>query len=181
MVLKKKERDKESNSRIDRLLLLIFTVVFVLAITTGVLSFIRLNNIIYSVKSGIRPDKSLLLAKEISSYLTEGENSVKSYSLTRNEEDMLRFYQVMDQTGNKLEELKSIVNPDKKYKGYETDCGQWVKTIPQIKLTCGWVWTSETAANAPAAKVFNFNNIYHYSVRKAHNKGYRALAVRDLE
>jgi hypothetical protein len=80
-----------------------------------------------------------------------------------------------------LKELKSITNPDKNYKGYETDCGQWVKTIPQIKLTCGWVWTSETADIAPTAKVFNFDNIYHYSVRKAHQRGYRALAVRDVK
>ena len=80
-----------------------------------------------------------------------------------------------------LEELKSLINPDNKYKGYETDCGQWVKTIAQIQLTCGWVWTSETAPNAPTARVFNFDNIYHYSVRKVHKRGYRALAVRDIE
>jgi hypothetical protein len=80
-----------------------------------------------------------------------------------------------------LAELKSIVNPDKKFKGSETDCGQRVKTIEQIQLTCGWVWTSETAPNAPTARVFNFDNIYHYSVRKAHMRGYRALAVRDIK
>jgi hypothetical protein len=80
-----------------------------------------------------------------------------------------------------LAELKSIVSPDKKDKGYETDCGQRVKTIPQIQLTCGWVWTSETASNAPTARVFNFDNIYHYSVRKVHKRGYRALAVRSIK
>lgn len=80
-----------------------------------------------------------------------------------------------------LEELKSIINPDNKSKGYEANCGQWVKTIAQIQLTCGWVWTSETAPNAPTARVFNFNNIYHYSVRKVHKRGYRALAVRDVK
>jgi hypothetical protein len=80
-----------------------------------------------------------------------------------------------------LAELQSIINPDNKAKGYETDCGQWVKTIAQIQLTCGWVWTSETAPNAPTARVFNFDNIYHYSVRKVHQRGYRALAVRDIE
>lgn len=98
--------------RIDRLLSVIFAVVFALAIITGVLSFIRLNNIIYNIKSGIRPDKGLLLAKEISKHLTEAENSVKSYSLTRNENDMVKFYQVMGQTGDNLEELQSISTND---------------------------------------------------------------------
>ena len=80
-----------------------------------------------------------------------------------------------------LAELQSILSEDKNNDGYETDCGQWVKAIPQIQLTCGWVWTSETNPNAPTARVFNFDNIYHYSVRKAHKRGYRALAVRDIE
>jgi hypothetical protein len=89
-----------------------------------------------------------------------------------------------------LDELKSLVNPDKTYGGYETDCGQRVKTVRQIQLTCGWVWTREeivisTDAKgktvAPTARIFNFDNKYHYSVRKAHKRGYRALAVRDLE
>lgn len=80
-----------------------------------------------------------------------------------------------------LAELQSILIEDKKADGYETDCGQWVKTIPQIQLSCGWVWTSETSPTAPTARVFNFANVYHYSVRKAHNRGYRALAVRNIE
>ena len=80
-----------------------------------------------------------------------------------------------------LAELQSILTEDKNYDGYETDCGQWVKAIPQIQLTCGWVWTSETNPNAPTARAFNFANVYHYTVRKAHKRGYRALAVRDME
>lgn len=80
-----------------------------------------------------------------------------------------------------LKELQSLLVKDKSYKGYETDCGQWVNTIPQIQLSCGWVWTSETNASAPTARILNFDNVYHYTVRKAHKRGYRALAVRDLE
>jgi hypothetical protein len=80
-----------------------------------------------------------------------------------------------------LKELQSLLVKDKSYRGYETDCGQWVKTIPQIRLSCGWVWTSETNPNAPTARIYNFDNVYHYTVRKAHKRGYRALAVRDLE
>jgi hypothetical protein len=80
-----------------------------------------------------------------------------------------------------LKELQSLVVKDTKDKGYETDCGQWVKVTPQIRLSCGWIWTSETDPIAPTARIFNFNHVYHYTVRKAQKRGYRALPVRDLE
>jgi hypothetical protein len=80
-----------------------------------------------------------------------------------------------------LAELQSLVLEDKKAAGYETDCGQWVKIRPEIHLSCGWIWTSETDPVAPTARVFNFDNVYHYTVRKAHKRAYRALAVRSLD
>ena len=80
-----------------------------------------------------------------------------------------------------LKELQSLAVEDKNYKGYETDCGQWVKIVPQIRLSCGWVWTAEEDPRAPTARIFNFDNVYHYSVRKSQDRGYRALPVRDLE
>ena len=80
-----------------------------------------------------------------------------------------------------LMELQSLVVKDTKEKGYETDCAQWVKITPQIRLSCGWIWTSEVSPQAPSARIFNFNNVYHYTVRKARNRGYRALPVRDLD
>ena len=80
-----------------------------------------------------------------------------------------------------LKELESLSIKDKKYQGYETDCGQWVKIVPEIKLSCGWIWTSEVDAISPTARIFNFNNVYHYTVRKAHKRAYRALPVRDLK
>jgi hypothetical protein len=79
-----------------------------------------------------------------------------------------------------LEELKSLVTEGGKLSGYEADCGQWIKVVPEIRLSCGWIWTSEVDPVAPTARVFNFNNVYHYTVRKAHNRAYRALPVRDL-
>ncbi|MDH3574330.1 MAG: DUF1566 domain-containing protein [Desulfobacteraceae bacterium] len=78
-----------------------------------------------------------------------------------------------------LAELESLYIKEKKIKGYETDCGQRVKIVPVIKLSCGWVWTSETSAIQ--AFIFNFNRGYHYSDRMVHNKSYRALPVRDLK
>ncbi len=76
-----------------------------------------------------------------------------------------------------LAELESLV--DRK-KGYESDCGQWVYIVPLIRLSCGWLWTSEKDPLSPSARVFNFNNVYHYMDRMAHKRAYRVLPVRDL-
>jgi len=78
-----------------------------------------------------------------------------------------------------LAELKSLSVPDKAYKGYETDCGQLIKAVPEIELSCGWVWTSERSAIQAA--IFNFNRGYHYMDRIGHYKFYRALPVRNLK
>ena len=77
------------------------------------------------------------------------------------------------------EELKSLFVRDKKYKGYESACGQKVKVVPEIELSCGWVWTSEV--KSITARVFNFQRGYHYMELKRHWKAYRALPIRDLQ
>lgn len=76
-----------------------------------------------------------------------------------------------------LQELQSLVVKDA---SYETDCGLKAHIMPLIRLSCAWVWTCESDTVAPTARVFNFDNIYHYTVRKAHRRGYRALAVRNI-
>jgi hypothetical protein len=78
-----------------------------------------------------------------------------------------------------MEELKSLFLRDKNYKGYETDCGQKVKVVPEIKLTCGWVWTGEI--KSITARVFNFQRGYHYMELMRHTTAYRALPVRTLQ
>ena len=77
-----------------------------------------------------------------------------------------------------LEELQSLYIREKDYKGYETDCGQKVKIVPDLRLSCGWVWASEK--RAISARVFNFQKGYHYTDRMVHKRAYRALPVRDL-
>jgi hypothetical protein len=77
-----------------------------------------------------------------------------------------------------LEELQSLVVEGR---GYEADCGQWVKINPAINLSCGWIWTSQTGQLGPTATVFNFQNVYYYSVRKVQRRAYRALPVRDID
>jgi hypothetical protein len=78
-----------------------------------------------------------------------------------------------------IEELQSLYIRKKDYKGYETDCGQVVKIVPHIRLSCGWVWSSEK--RSITARVYNFHRGYHYTDRMVHKKAYRALAVRDLK
>jgi len=78
-----------------------------------------------------------------------------------------------------MQELQSLFVRDKKYKGYETACGQKVKMVPEIQLSCGWVWTSEV--KSITARVYNFQRGYHYMELKRHWKAYRALPVRDLQ
>lgn len=78
-----------------------------------------------------------------------------------------------------LEELQSLYIRDKSYAGYETDCGQKVKMVPDIRLSCGWVWTSEK--RSITARLFNFHRGYHYTDRMVKTRAYRVLPVRNLE
>ena len=78
-----------------------------------------------------------------------------------------------------LKELQSLYVNDKDYKGYEADCGQRVKIVSIIHLTCGWVWTSEK--KSITARLYNFNRGYHYTDRMVKKRAYRVLPVRDLK
>jgi hypothetical protein len=78
----------------------------------------------------------------------------------------------------KLEELQSLYVDEEGYEGYETDCGQRVFAVPEIELSCGWVWAAER--RSITARVFNFQRGYHYTDRRVHRRAYRALPVRDL-
>jgi hypothetical protein len=77
-----------------------------------------------------------------------------------------------------LAELKSLYVRDAVYMGYETDCGQRVKIVPAIRLSCGWVWTSER--KTITAWLFNFHHGYNYTDRMVKRRAYRVLPVRDL-
>ncbi len=77
-----------------------------------------------------------------------------------------------------LAELESLYLKDKDAKGYETDCGQIVKVFPEIRLSCGWVWSSEI--RSITAVVYNFHRGYAFTDRMVQKKNYRALPVRDL-
>ena len=78
-----------------------------------------------------------------------------------------------------VSELKSLFVEDAKYEGYMTDCGHPVKIVPQIRLSCILVWTSNNALGLPLA--FNFNIGSAFTIDLHDNKGCRVLPVRFLE
>jgi hypothetical protein len=77
-----------------------------------------------------------------------------------------------------VSELQSLYVEDPKYTGYQTDCGLPVKIVPQIRISCILIWTSDTALGLPLA--FNFNIGNAFSIDLSENKGCRVLAVRSL-
>jgi hypothetical protein len=76
-------------------------------------------------------------------------------------------------------ELQSLFVEDPKYEGYEVACGHPVKIVPQIRLSCILIWTSDTALALPLA--FNFNIGTAFTIDLHDNKGCRVLPVRSLQ
>ena len=76
-----------------------------------------------------------------------------------------------------IDELATLY--DKAAKGYETDCGDWVKVNPAIRLSCGWVWAADN--RAITAHVFNFERGYRYTDLMRHKRNFRALPVRTIK
>jgi len=77
-----------------------------------------------------------------------------------------------------IKELKSLYVVDKKSDGEISNCGMKVKIIPQVSLSCGWVWSSESTKMS--AKVFSFKLGTFFSDLKMQKKAHRVLAVRDI-
>ena len=78
-----------------------------------------------------------------------------------------------------VDEIRSlyVVNPN--YKGYRAACGQHVRIVPEIQLTCGQVWCYERGFTS--ATVFSFTDGTKYSEKKSSMIGLRALPVRTLK
>ena len=77
-----------------------------------------------------------------------------------------------------VSELQSLFVEDLKYEGYKTDCGHPVKIVPQIRLSCILIWTSDSALGLPLAFNFNIGNVFTIDLHD--NKGCRVLPVRSL-
>jgi len=75
-------------------------------------------------------------------------------------------------------ELQSLYREDSDYQGYQTACGYTVKMVPQIKISCILVWSSDTALGLPLA--FNYYLGNAFTVDLNDNNGCRVLAVRNI-
>lgn len=78
-----------------------------------------------------------------------------------------------------IPELQSLFVEDPKYQGYQTLCGHPVKIVPQIRLSCILVWTSDMALGLPLAFDFNLGSAFTVSLHN--NKACRVLPVRSLQ
>lgn len=85
---------------------------FILVTVTGILSFVRLNRIIYVVDEAIHPNHDLDRVDQIYDDLLRADNYVKSYNLTRNADDLKHFNDLADIAGGKMEALRAIVKND---------------------------------------------------------------------
>lgn len=77
-----------------------------------------------------------------------------------------------------LNELKSLYLESDSYGGYKTQCGHNVKMVPEIRISCILVWTSDTALGLPLA--FNFYLGNPFTVDLTDRSGCRVLPVRKI-
>ena len=78
-----------------------------------------------------------------------------------------------------LDELKSLYVMNPTYRGYTAACGQQVRIIPEIRISCGQLWTYERRLTS--AWIYNFTDGTQYTQDKSAKAGYRALPVRSLK
>lgn len=76
-----------------------------------------------------------------------------------------------------IDELKSLYATEEGY-SVESACGMRIKVIPQISLSCGWIWSMEN--KGISARVFSFRAGIDFSDLKMNKKAHRVLAVRDI-
>lgn len=74
-------------------------------------------------------------------------------------------------------ELKSLFTAGKKNNPVTTDCGMIASIIPQIQLSCAWVWATHKVTGEPV--IFNFDYGARYG-SPDEITGCRALPVRSI-
>ena len=101
----------KSLSTENRIVLLLVIVIGIVAVS-GLVSYNRLSGIIGSVQSDLRPDQRLLVMKEVLTDISDAEISVKTYTLTNNEQYLEAFYLSVNHTGILLDRLRRFDQED---------------------------------------------------------------------
>ena len=78
-----------------------------------------------------------------------------------------------------VKELRSLYVESVDYTGYKADCGHEVKMVPEIRISCILVWSSDTALGLPLA--FNYNLGNPFTVDLTDHNGCRVLPVREIK
>lgn len=91
---------------------LLILVIVVAVLATGYLSYKNLSEIVYSIRKEARPDYKLIKIKEITSDLTEADNSVRLYSLTREPKYLKPYDKVINTIDKHVEELLNLQDGD---------------------------------------------------------------------
>lgn len=86
-------------------LLMLAAVIILLG--AGYLSYRNISSIVSSIKVEERPELRLLSIRDISIDLEKAENSIRIYSVTKNEADLKPYYNIISDIDKKVEHLRS--------------------------------------------------------------------------
>jgi signal transduction histidine kinase/CheY-like chemotaxis protein/HPt (histidine-containing phosphotransfer) domain-containing protein len=91
---------------------LLVLVIVAAIIATGYLSYKNLSQIVHSIHREARPDYKLIKIKEITSDLSEVDNSVQLYSLTREPKYLKPYNRIISTVDKRIDELVSLQGKD---------------------------------------------------------------------
>lgn len=91
---------------------LLILIIVAAIIATGYLSYKNLSQIVHSIHREARPDYKLIKIKEITSDLSDVDNSVQLYSLTREPKYLKPYNRIISTVDRRIEELVSLQGND---------------------------------------------------------------------
>lgn len=93
-------------------------IILLFVTTSAVLVYGNLNKIINDITEASRPDESLIIMKEMLYDISDAENSVKSYSLTKDPDYLAFFEKKTTEVDEKIQKLRSLSKDNDKYLSY---------------------------------------------------------------
>ncbi len=106
---------------------LLILIIVAAIIATGYLSYKNLSHIVYSIHREARPDYKLMRIKQITSDLSDADNSVRLYSLTREPKYLRPYNKIISSADKGIEELLKLQGND----------SSQIKNIHAIELLIG--------------------------------------------
>ena len=102
-----------SKFRIEIQITVLTIIIGIVVVTIGYFSYKSLSQIVYSIQQGAHPDDKLFIIKDIATDLTALENSVRLYTLTKDNADIEAFYSLEENIEKKVEELINLKEENK--------------------------------------------------------------------